>query len=43
LRRYLHVTGERATPNSNHMPDGTRALPPQDSYLMLQGDELKLQ
>jgi hypothetical protein len=22
-KRYLHVTGDRATPNSNHIPDAT--------------------
>lgn len=24
LKRYLHVTGDRATSNSNHIPDDTR-------------------
>jgi hypothetical protein len=23
MKRYLHVTGEGATPNSNRIPDGT--------------------
>jgi hypothetical protein len=26
MKRYLHVTGEGATPNSNRIPDGTRVL-----------------
>jgi ABC-type uncharacterized transport system substrate-binding protein len=26
LKRYLHVTGDRATPNSNHIPDATFEL-----------------
>jgi hypothetical protein len=26
LKRYLHVTGDRATPNSNHIQDGILAL-----------------
>jgi hypothetical protein len=24
MKRYLHVTGEGATPNSNRIPDGTK-------------------
>ena len=27
LKRYLHVTGDRATPNSNHITDGTYLWP----------------
>jgi hypothetical protein len=26
LKRYLHVTGDRATPNSNHIQDGIADL-----------------
>ena len=25
MKRYLHVTGEGATPNSNRIPDGTNS------------------
>src|ERR1700716_2796757 len=27
LKRYLHVTGDRATPNSNRFPDATNRNP----------------
>ena len=37
LQRYLHVIGDRATPNSNHFPDGTH---PQRLSMSVAGSEM---
>jgi hypothetical protein len=39
LKRYLHVTGDRATPNSNRFPDATCRLEVELSELLREGGE----
>jgi hypothetical protein len=42
LKRYAHVTGDRATPNSNHVRDGTPHDPKKLNTLRAVGNGRKL-